>query len=64
MNEQELNQRFDNIMQPQVVGNPIIKVKRLPAKYPELRYLWGMTLLGSFILIVIASVFSTIIEAL
>ena len=59
MNEQEVNQRFDNLVQPQVV-----KQKREPAKYPELRYLWGITLLGSFILIVVGAVISTIIEAL
>ncbi len=59
MNEQEVNQRFDNLVQPQVV-----KQKKEPAKFPELRYLWGITLLGSFILIVVSAVFSTIIEAL
>lgn len=59
MNEQEVNQRFDNLVQPQVV-----KQKKEPAKFPELRYLWGITLLGSFILIVVGAVISTIIEAL
>ena len=59
MNEQEVNQRFDNLVQPQVV-----KQKREPAKYPELRYLWGITLLGSFVLVVISAVITTIIEAL
>ena len=59
MNEQEVNQRFDNLVQPQVV-----KQKKEPAKYPELRYLWGITLLGSFVLVVISAVITTIIEAL
>jgi hypothetical protein len=59
MNEQEVNQRFDNLVQPQVV-----KQKKEPAKFPELRYLWGITLLGSFVLVVISAVITTIIEAL
>jgi hypothetical protein len=59
MNEQEVNQRFDNLVKPQVV-----KQKREPAKFPELRYLWGIALLGSFVLIVISAVISTILESL
>jgi hypothetical protein len=63
MNEQEVNQRFDNLIQPKVI-NQVVKQKREPAKFPELRYLWGITLLGSFVLIVISSVITTIIETL
>ena len=59
MNEQEVNQRFDNLVKPRVV-----KQKREPAKFPELRYLWGVALLGSFVLIVISAVISTILESL
>ena len=63
MNEQEVNQRFDNLIQPKVI-NQVVKQKREPAKYPELRYLWGITLLGSFVLVVISAVITTIIEAM
>lgn len=63
MNEQEVNKKFDDLIQPKVI-NQVVKQKRDPAKYPELRYLWGITLLGSFILIVVSAVISTIIEAL
>ena len=63
MNEQEVNQNFDALVQPKVI-NQVVKQKREPAKFPELRYLWGITLLGSFILIVLSAVFTTIIEAL
>jgi hypothetical protein len=63
MNEQEVNKKFDDLVQPKVI-NQIVKQKREPAKYPELRYLWGIALLGSFVLIVISAVISTIIEAL
>jgi len=59
MNEQEVNQRFDNLVQPQVV-----KQKKEPAKFPELRYLWGITLIGSFALVILSAVISTILEAL
>lgn len=60
MNEQDVNRKFDDIIQPKVI-NQIVKQKRPPAKFPELRYLWGITLLGSFVLIVISSVIETLI---
>ena len=63
MNEQEVNARFDNLIQPKVI-NQVVKQKREPAKYPELRYLWGITLLGSFALVILSAVISTILEAL
>ena len=59
MNEQEVNQRFDNLVKPQSV-----KPKKEPAKFPELRYLWGITLIGSFALVILSAVISTILEAL
>ena len=59
-NQQELiDQKFS-----QIVNKPTIKMKALPAKFPELRYLWGITLLGSFILVVITTLITSIIEAL
>jgi hypothetical protein len=59
MNEQEVNEKFDNLVKPQSV-----KPKKEPAKFPELRYLWGITLIGSFALVVLSAVISTILEAL
>jgi len=59
MNEQEVNK----IVQPKIIQQ-VIKQKREPAKFPELRYLWGVALLGSFVLIVISAVISTILESL
>jgi hypothetical protein len=47
----------------QIVNNPVAKTKQEPAKFPELRYLWGITLIGSFALVILAAVISTIIEA-
>jgi hypothetical protein len=63
MNEQEVNQKFDALVQPKII-NQVIKQKREPAKFPELRYLWGITLLGSFVLVVITTLITSIIEAL
>jgi hypothetical protein len=60
MNEQEVNKKFDDIIQPKVI-NQIVKEKRPPAKFPELRYLWGITLLGSFALMVLASIIQVFI---
>jgi hypothetical protein len=61
MDTNEVNQKFDDIVQPKII-NQIVKQKRPPAKFPELRYLWGITLLGSFILMVLASVIQTFIQ--
>lgn len=58
-NQEIIDQKFSQIM-----NKPTIKLRRLPAKFPELRYLWGVTLLGSFVLIVISSIVTTILEAL
>lgn len=38
--------------------------RRPPAKFPELRYLWGITLLGSFIAIVVVSLIATLAQSL
>jgi len=62
MNEQEVNKKFDDIVQPKVIQQ-VIKERRPPAKFPELRYLWGITLLGSFALTVLVSILSVLIES-
>ena len=59
-NQQEVNRKFDDIIQPNVI-NQIVKEKRPPAKFPELRYLWGITLLGSFALMMLASIIQVFI---
>lgn len=61
MNEQEVNQKFDDIIQPKVIQQ-IVKQKRPPAKFPELRYLWGITLLGSFALMMLAAIIQTFLD--
>jgi len=63
MNEHEIDKKFDDLVQPKIIQQ-IVKTKRPPAKFPELRYLWGITLLGSFVLIVLASIAQTIIPGL
>lgn len=63
MNEQEIDKKFDDLVQPKIIQQ-IVKTKRPPSKFPELRYLWGVTLLGSFVLIVLASIAQTIIPSL
>ena len=56
-NQQELiDQKFS-----QIVNKPTIKMKRPPAKFPELRYLWGIARLGSFVRMVLASVIQTML---
>jgi hypothetical protein len=55
MNEQEVSSKFQDIIR---------REKRPPAKFPELRYLWGITLLGSFILMIVGATISTILEGI
>ena len=50
-NQELIDQKFNQIM-----NKPTIKTGKPPAKFPELRYLWGITLLGSFALLMLASV--------
>ena len=63
MDTNEVNQKFDDIIQPKVI-NQIVKQKREPAKFPELRYLWGITGLACFALLMLSAILSTFLEAL
>jgi hypothetical protein len=58
----EVNKKFDEIIKtskPRAKRKP----KKEPAKFPELRYLWGVALLGSFVLCVITAVIQSILES-
>lgn len=63
MDTNEVNQKFDDIIQPKVI-NQIVKQRREPAKFPELRYLWGITGLACFALLMLSAIVSTFLEAL
>lgn len=58
-NQEVIDQKFS-----QIVNKPVIKTKRPPSKFPELKYLWGVTTLGCFVLIVLVSVAETLIQSL
>ena len=62
MNEQEVNKKFDEMIHTNVVQQ-IVKERRPPAKFPELRYLWGITALGSFALLMLVSIISVAVES-
>lgn len=53
-NQEVIDQKFS-----QIINKPKFKERRPPAKFPELRYLWGITLLGTFVLMVVASIVQT-----
>lgn len=62
MDTNEVNKKFDEIIKtskPRAKRKP----KKEPAKFPELRYLWGVALLGSFVLTVVVSLITTILES-
>lgn len=58
-NQQDVDKRFEDIMKSKNV-----KVERPPAKFPELRYLWGITGIVCVALIVLSATISTFMEAL
>jgi len=58
----EVNKKFEEIIKtskPRAKRKP----KKEPAKFPELRYLWSIALLGSFVLCVITAVIQSILES-
>ena len=62
MDTNEVNKKFDEIIKtskPRAKRKP----KKEPAKFPELRYLWGVALLGSFVLCVITAIVQSILES-
>jgi hypothetical protein len=62
MDINEVNKKFDDIIKtskPRAKRKP----KREPAKFPELRYLWGVALLGTFVLSVITAIIQTFLES-
>jgi hypothetical protein len=58
----EVNKKFEEIVKPKIKAVKR-KPKREPAKFPELRYLWGVALLGSFVLCVITAIVQSILES-
>ena len=63
MDTNEVNKKFEEIIKtskPRAKRKP----KREPAKFPELRYLWGVPLLGSFVLCVITAVVQSFLETM
>ena len=63
MDTNEVNKKFEEIIKP---SKPRAKrkPKKEPAKFPELRYLWGVALLGSFVLCVITAMIQSILESM
>jgi hypothetical protein len=60
----EVNKKFEEIVKPKTKTKAVKrKPKREPAKFPELRYLWGVALLGSFVLCVLSAIVQTILES-
>jgi hypothetical protein len=62
MDTNEVNKKFEEIVKPKTKAVKR-KPKREPAKFPELRYLWGVALLGSFVLTVLVSLITTVLES-
>ena len=62
MTNEEINEQFQAIVKPKK-STAKRKPKKEPAKFPELRYLWGVALLGTFVLSVLTAIVQTILES-
>jgi len=63
MDTNEVNEKFEEIMKTSKRKAVKRKPKKEPAKFPELRYLWSIALLGSFVLCVITAIIQSILES-
>ena len=63
MDINEVNKKFEDISKTSKPRAVKAKPKKEPAKFPELRYLWGVALLGSFVLCVITAIIQSILES-
>ena len=63
MDTNEVNKKFEEIINKPKPKAVKAKPKREPSKFPELRYLWGVALLGSFVLCVITAIIQSILES-
>lgn len=63
LTNEEVAKKFQEIMQPKVIQQ-IVKEKRQPAKFPELRYLWGLFGIASASLIVLTAIVQVILESM
>lgn len=63
MTNEEINQKFDDIIQPKVIQQ-VIKERRPPAKFPELRWIAGVTFIGSFGFMIICASIATLLESM
>jgi hypothetical protein len=59
----EVNEKFEEIIKTSKPKAVKRKPKKEPAKFPELRYLWSIALLGSFVLCVITAIIQSILES-
>ena len=63
MDTNEVNKKFEEIINKPKPKAVKAKPKKEPAKFPELRYLWGVALLGSFVLCVITAIVQSFLES-
>ena len=63
MDTNEVNEKFEEIIKTSKPKAVKRKPKKEPAKFPELRYLWSIALLGSFVLCVITAIIQSILES-
>jgi hypothetical protein len=69
MDTNEVNQKFDDIIHPKVI-NQVIKAPRTPAKFPEVRWFFGLAAIFtgvsfalSFSILLIAATVITVLES-
>ena len=63
MTDEQIKKEFEGMMQPKVIQQ-VVKEKRPPAKFPELRYLWGLFGLIVTGLVILSAIVQTFLESM
>lgn len=63
MTNEEMNQKFDDIIQPKII-NQVIRERRPPAKFPDLRWIAGVCFIGSFTFMILCASIATLLESM
>jgi hypothetical protein len=63
LTNEEVEEKFQELVQPKKIQK-VVKKKRQPSKFPELRYLWGLFGITSASLIVLTALIQVILESM
>lgn len=63
MTNEEINKKFDDIIQPKIIQQ-VIKERKPPAKFPDLKWIAGVCFIGSFTFMILCASVATLLESM